>query len=129
MEQVITCYTKISAEYLFLDVPRHIEVKSNVEFNIFPNNQPFAISSPFFTSIFSLHHLPRHLKQKAYRHSKCVFLFYISHQSTMNSSCVEPQKYLKSIVFPASLWLLLQCSPHEVLVRPLQQSPKGIPYV
>ena len=31
-----------------MDFLRHIEVKSNVKFNIFLNNQPFTISSPFF---------------------------------------------------------------------------------
>lgn len=41
----------------------------------------YFISIPYLHFSFFLHHLPRHLKLKCYRNSKCFFLFYISHLS------------------------------------------------
>lgn len=43
----ILCYTQISADYLLLHSPRHIKLKFDTEFNIFPHNQQFTISFPF----------------------------------------------------------------------------------
>lgn len=79
----ILCYTQISADYLLLHSPKHIKLKFDTEFNIFPHNQQFTISFPFpiFILLFFFLYLPRCLKLKCYRNPKCFFLFYISHQS------------------------------------------------